>query len=105
MPDSNPSPSQTEYAVESGRMQAANIDAFSNPALNSRYAYGPNGFSACAASFALSRSVGLSWYAPAHATMMKNAITEVRMQPTTTSTRDSPYSLVVIPFSTTAACW
>src|ERR1035437_8674659 len=45
-------------------------------------------------------------FAPAagHATMMKNAITEVMMQPTMTSMRDSAYSLAVMPFSTTAAC-
>ena len=42
--------------------------------------------------------------APAQATMMKNAITDVTMQPTITSIRDSAYSLAVTPFSTTAAC-
>ena len=42
--------------------------------------------------------------APAQATMMKNAITAVMMQPTITSTRDSAYSFAVMPFSTTAAC-
>ena len=42
--------------------------------------------------------------APAHATMMKNAITDITMQPTITSIRDSTYSFAVMPFSTTAAC-
>ena len=42
--------------------------------------------------------------APAHATMMKNAITDITMQPTITSMRDSAYSFAVMPFSTTAAC-
>ena len=42
--------------------------------------------------------------APAQATMMKNAMTDITMQPTITSMRDSAYSLAVMPFSTTAAC-
>ena len=43
------------------------------------------------------------WIAPAQATMMKNAMTDIAMQPTITSIRDSAYSFAVMPFSTTAA--
>src|SRR5438132_1660719 len=89
-PDSKPSPSQTEYAVESGRMQAAKIDALNRPALNSNDAYSPNGRSPSAASAASLISRGDTvQIAPAHATMMKNAITDVITQPTITSMRDS----------------
>lgn len=42
--------------------------------------------------------------APAHATMMKNAMTTMVTQPTITSMRDSAYSRSLMPFSTTAAC-
>jgi hypothetical protein len=43
------------------------------------------------------------WIAPAQATMMKNAITDMAMQPTMTSIREPAYSFAVTPFSTTAA--
>ena len=48
--------------------------------------------------------VNCAQIAVAQETMMKNATTSVKMQPTTTSTRDCTYSLAVMPFSTMADC-
>src|SRR5215510_1804755 len=104
-PDSNPSPSQTEYEVERGRIEAANSEALNSPALKSREAYRPMGLKPSAASAAVLMSRDpCDQMAPAQATTMKNAITVITTQPTSTSMRDSVYSLASMPFSTTADC-
>ena len=70
-------------------MHAAKKEALNKPALNSRNAYSPNGFSAERPPRPLLMSRGLyAQIAPAQATMMKNATTDVMMQPTITSMRD-----------------
>ncbi len=87
-------------------MHAAKIDALNSPALNSRNAYCPNGFSASAASLASSISRGLNAIDRARAGHddEERDHRSVMMQPTITSMRDSAYSFAVTPFSTTADC-
>src|SRR5271168_1604275 len=103
IPDSNPTPSQTLYAVARGRIAAESSEALMSPMANSSEANLPaNGFNATAASAA---SPILRWpdsyNVAAQATTMKNAITSVTMQPRITSQRDSEYCLLSMPFSTT----
>ena len=65
------------------------MDALKRPALNSSTAYCPKGRSPSTASCAVWISRGRTLQmAPAQATMIKNAITEVMKQPTMTSMRE-----------------
>src|SRR5205807_8627782 len=101
MPDSNPRASQTTYEVESGRMDAANSEAFRSPSEKSKLANLPaNGRKAIAAVFAS----GMSWIpctyrVAAVQTMMKNTITMQLILPTSTSFRVVGYCLGPTLFS------
>src|SRR5262245_37149060 len=95
-------PSQTAYAVEIGRIDAAKSDALNNPAANSRYAYSPaSGRKARAAS----APVSIVYFpaecnVAAQATTMNQATTAANRQPMMTSSRDVGYWRAVTPFST-----
>src|ERR1019366_3483069 len=105
-PDSKPNPSHTVYAVEIGRIEAANSDALNNPAANKMYANSlDSGRNACAAS-AASRicRTPCAYKVAAHATTMNHATMSVNRQPRITSHREALYSRAVIPFSTIDDC-
>src|SRR5215471_17840719 len=90
-PDSNPIPSQTVYAVESGRIDAANSDALKSPTAKRMYAYCPaRGFNAAAASAAyVMVRYPCTHSVAAQATIMNHATTSVKMHPVTTSIMDA----------------
>src|SRR5438309_1977951 len=86
-------PSQTAYAVEIGRIEAANNEALKRPNAKSRYAYSPaSGRKAIAASAAVSiENLPAEWRVAAHATTMNHATIAAKRQPMMTSSRDARY--------------
>src|SRR6266851_807045 len=106
MPASNPNPSQITCAVDRGKIEAANNDAFSNPNANSVPAHFPaNGTSAAAACAAsvIPRCPDV-YSVAAVQTMMKNTIAMQLMLPMATSARACGYCRTDTFFSTKLAC-